>query len=126
MTCRSLGNSFSPLTVLRLRVEAPVDDVEEQVGQREQDPGVGVDHVAVAHDEAEVPPDGLPPAQPGALRGCRHGGVPRLGVPLRVRHAGHLREGSQVDLVVVEAAVKRHGLGGVVGVGDLRGEGEGG
>lgn len=48
-------HDFSPLRVLGLRVETPVDDVEEQVGQRKQDPGVGVDHVAVAHDEAEVP-----------------------------------------------------------------------
>lgn len=109
----------SPLRVLGLRVQTPVNDVEEQVGQRKQDPGVGVDHVAVAHDEAEVPSQRLLPAQPGALRGCRDGGVPGLGVPLRVWRAGDLREGGQVDLVVVEAAVERHGLGGVVGVGDL-------
>jgi len=37
-----------------LCIQTPVNDVEEQVNQGEYDSGVGVDHVAVAHDEAEV------------------------------------------------------------------------
>lgn len=41
-------------TVQMLRIQTPVNDVKKQVGQREDDPGVGVDHVAVAHNEAEV------------------------------------------------------------------------
>ena len=40
-------------------VQAPVDDVEQQVGHGEDDSGVGVDHVAVTHDEAEVVFDGF-------------------------------------------------------------------
>ncbi len=37
-----------------LCVQTPVNDVEKQVGQRKYDSWVGVDHVAVAHNEAEV------------------------------------------------------------------------
>jgi len=37
-----------------LCIQTPVDDVEEQISQRKYDSGVRVDHVAVAHDEAEV------------------------------------------------------------------------
>lgn len=37
-----------------LCIQTPVNDVEEQVGQGKYDSGVGVDHVAVGHYEAEV------------------------------------------------------------------------
>lgn len=37
-----------------LCIHTPVNDVEEQVSQWKYDSGVGVDHVAVAHYEAEV------------------------------------------------------------------------
>ena len=37
-----------------LCIHTPVNDVEEQVCQGKYDSGVGIDHVAVAHDEAEV------------------------------------------------------------------------
>lgn len=62
VTCSALCilAGLHPLTLVQiarcLRVHAPVDDVEEQVGQWEESTGVRVDHVAVAHDEAEVPP----------------------------------------------------------------------
>lgn len=57
--------------------------------------------------------------QPGALCGCRDGRVSGLGVPLGVRGAGDLWKRCQVDFIVVEAAIERHRLGGIVGVGDL-------
>lgn len=37
-----------------LWVQTPVDDVEEQVCEGEDDSGVWVYHIAVAHDEAEL------------------------------------------------------------------------
>lgn len=35
-------------------IQAPVNNVEEQVGQWKYNPGVRVNHIAVAHDEADV------------------------------------------------------------------------
>ena len=37
-----------------LCIHTPVNDVEQQVSQGKYDSGVGVDHVAVAHNEAEA------------------------------------------------------------------------
>lgn len=47
-------NSLFCCIVNVLCIHTPVNDVEEQVSQWKYDSGVGVDHVAVAHYEAEV------------------------------------------------------------------------
>lgn len=106
-------------TVPALRIQTPVNDVEEQVSHGKDDSGVRVDHVAVAHDEAQVLLHRVLAAQPGSLRGPGDGGVSRLAVPLCVRGAGNLREGRHVDVIVMETAIEGHCLSGIEGVGDL-------
>lgn len=103
-----------------LCIHTPVNDVEEQVSQGEYDSGVGVNHVAVAHYKAEIVFKRVLAAKPGAFCVCRDGRVARLGVSLCVRGAGDFSERSQVDVVVMEAAIKDHSLVGVIGGGDLQ------
>lgn len=60
-------------------VQAPVDGVEEQVGEREGETGVRVDQVAVADQQVHVFTHRPLPAQAGPLRGPRVGGLGRRG-----------------------------------------------
>lgn len=96
-------------------VQAPVDGVEEQVGQREDHARVRVHQVAVADEQVHVLAHRALPAQAGPLRGPRRhlegvGGQGR-------RRPG---ERGQLHVVVMETAVERHGLAGVEGGRDLK------
>lgn len=108
-------------TWIRSAVQAPVDSVEEQVGQREGQAWVRVDHVAVVHQQLHVLPHRPLPPQTHPLRrprvqvrarGCK-------GVGGQCRR--HPRKGGQLYIVVMETAIKGHGLAGVEGGGDLKG-----
>lgn len=60
-------------------VQAPVDDVKEQVGHREGHTGVRVDHVAVADKQVHVLTQRPLPAEPSPLRGPDVWGLGRRG-----------------------------------------------
>lgn len=101
-------------------VQAPVDGVEEQVGQREGQTGVRVDHVAVADQQVHVFPHRALPAQAGSLRGANVWGLGWSGERVRGQGGCHLGERGQLDVIVVETAVEGHRLAGVEGGRDLK------
>lgn len=101
-------------------VQAPVDDVEEQVGQREGQAGVRVDHVAVADQQVHVFPHRLLPAEARPPRGPNVRVLGRSGERVRGQGGGrHPGERAQLNVVIVEAAVEGHRLAGVEGGWDL-------
>lgn len=51
-------------------IQGPIYNVEKQIGQREDDTGVWVDDVAVAHYKADVVPKWSLPPEPCALCRC--------------------------------------------------------
>lgn len=103
-------------------VEAPVDGVEEQVGQREGEAGVRVDHVAVADQQVHVFTHRPLPAEAGPLRGPDVRGLGRRGEGVGGQGGWHAGEWSQLHVVVVETAVEGHRLAGVEGGRDLKRE----
>ena len=100
-------------------IQAPVDGVEEQVGQREGQARVRVDHVAVAHQQIPALPQRPLPAEAGSFHGADLRVLGRSGEGFGGQGRRHARERGQLDVVVVEAAVEGHGLAGVEAGRDL-------
>lgn len=96
-------------------VEAPVDGVEEQVGQREGQARVRVDHVAVADQQVNVFTHRSLPAEASPLWETEFLILCRCGEGLRGQGRCQPGEWSQLNVVVMETAVKRHRLAGVEG-----------
>lgn len=101
-------------------VQAPVDGVEEQVGQGERQPRVRVDHVAVADEQVHVLTHRPLPAQAGPLHGPDVRALGRRGEGVGGQDGRHAGERSQLDVVVMETAVEGHRLAGVEGGRDLK------
>ena len=101
-------------------VQAPVDGVEEQVGQREGQAGVRVDHVAVADQQVHVFSHRSLPAEASSPCGPDVGGLGWSGERVRGQGGCHLGERGQLHVIVVEAAVEGHRLAGVEGGWDLK------
>lgn len=101
-------------------VQAPVDGVEEQVGQWEGQPGVRVDHVAVADQQVHVLPHRALPAQASPLCGPDVWGLGRRGEGVRGQSGSDAGERSQLNVIVMETAVEGHRLAGVEGRWDLK------
>lgn len=101
-------------------VDAPVDDVKSEVGERKQDPGVRVDHVAIAHEQLEMVSQRrcFPQTRAQCKRSLGYDGVLR-GHRRFHSEVRQLREGAEVNVCVMETAVKGHGLGSVKS-GELR------
>lgn len=102
-------------------VQAPVDGVKEQVGQGEGEAGVRVDHVAVADQQVHVFTHGPLPAEASPLHGPDVWGLGWRGEGVRGQGGCQARERSQLNVVVMEAAVEGHRLAGVEGGWDLKG-----
>ncbi len=101
-------------------VQAPVDGVKEQVRQREGETRVRVDHVAVADQQVHVLTHRSLPAEASPLRGPDVWGLGRRGEGVGGQGGCHAGEGSQLDVVVMETAVKGHRLAGVESGGNLK------
>lgn len=101
-------------------VQAPVDCVEQQVGQREGQAWVRVDHVAVADQQVHVFTQRSLPPQPSALCGTDIRVLARRGQGVRGQRGCQPRECGQFNVVIMETTIKGHRLAGIKGGGDLK------
>lgn len=101
-------------------VHAPVDGVEEQVGQRERQTRVRIYQVAVADQQIHVFSYGPLSAESSPLYGPRVWHLGWSGERVRSQGGCHAREWSQLHLIVMETAIKGHCLGGIKGGWNLK------